>query len=63
MPEWKFVVVIEDDGMDSGCIHDILKECRNHGTVLEAYTEHKDGHRNDLKHVLEDYVEVKLGQC
>lgn len=32
----KFTVVIEDDGMDSGCIHDILETCANHGKVLEA---------------------------
>lgn len=29
-------IVLEDDDMDSGCIHAIISECLNHAKILSA---------------------------
>lgn len=59
-------IVVEDAGMDSGCIQDILQTCLNHGKVLKVRTEgpHIDGGRydNDLMFMLEG-MEPEQGKC
>lgn len=46
----KLHLVIEDPNyaMDSGCTHQILQECTNHGKVLEAYFLDDDGEIRDI---------------
>jgi hypothetical protein len=60
---WRLVIVVEDKGMDSGCTHNILQECTNHGRVLEARLEHAEsGHVNDLMHMVKDLT-PEQGKC
>lgn len=54
-------IVMEDDGMDSGCVSDILNECVAHGKVLSVRAvgpvEHGEDkgqiYDNDLMYFLE----------
>jgi hypothetical protein len=63
----KFTIIIEDSNMDSGCLHNILQECVNHGKVVEAFLESTHIHTGqkeviDQMYVLE-YITPQEGKC
>lgn len=49
----KLVIVVDDpeSAMDSGCLYEILQECRNHGPIASAKYVLDDGHENELEYL------------
>lgn len=58
----KLTVVVEADGMDDGCVYNILQECVNHGKVIEVKMTFDDGREVDQLPIYEPLPEPQ-GRC